>query len=81
LAIDDFEEYSSKTGFAIDYFEWIKGVYLKDSSDLVHFIENVADGIDIAKTEREKTMHRIYKFIDNQSTKRVVDFLVENAKL
>ncbi len=81
LAIDDFEEYSSKTGFAIDYFEWIKGVYLKDSSDLVHFIENVADGIDIAKAEREKTMHRIYKFIDNQSTKRVVDFLVENAKL
>ena len=81
LAIDDFEEYLSKTGFLFDYFEWIKGVYLKTIFDLTHFIEDVANGVDSAKTEREMAARRIHKYIDNQSTKRVVDFLVEKAKL
>ncbi len=81
LAIDDFEEYSSKTGFLFDYFEWIKGVYLKTIFDLTHFIEDVANGVDSAKAEREMAARRIHKYIDNQSTKRVVDFLVEKAKL
>ena len=81
LTIDDFEEYSSKTGFLFDYFEWIKGEYLKTTSDLMRFIENVANGIDTAKAEREQAMHRIHQYVDNQSTKRVVDFLVEKVKL
>lgn len=81
LTIDDFEEYSSGTGFSIDYFDWIKGVYLKDIFDLMHFAEDVSNDIDSAKNEREKTLHRIYKYIDNHSTERVVDFLVNRAEL
>ena len=81
LAIDDFEEYSSRTGFVFDYFEWIKGVFLKTVPDLLHFVEDVANGVDSAKTEREMAARHIHKYIDNQSTKRVVDFLVEKAKL
>lgn len=81
LSIDDYEEYSQKPGFCIDYFEWIKGVYLKNVPDLKHFIEDVANGIDSAKDERQKTMHRIHKYVDNKSTQRVVDFLIEKAKL
>lgn len=81
LSIDDYEEYSSKVGFNIDYFDWIKGVYLKDISDLMKFIEDVSNGIDSAKTEREKAKCRIHKYFDNHSTQRVVDFLVEKAKL
>lgn len=81
LAIDDFEEYSSRTGFVFDYFEWIKGVFLKTVPDLLHFVEDVANGVDSAKMEREMAARRIHKYIDNQSTKRVVDFLVEKAKL
>ena len=81
LSIDDYELYASKTGFMLDYFEWIKGVYLKNTTDLLHFIEEVANGVDSAKIEREAAMHRIHKYIDNKSTQRVVDFIVEKAKL
>lgn len=81
LSIDDYEEYLKNPGFSIDYFEWIKGVYLKNASDLMNFIEDIANGVDSSKVEREMAMHRIHKYIDNQSTKRVVDFLVEKAEL
>ena len=81
LTIDDFEEYSSKTGFVFDYFDWIKGVYLKNSTDLIHFIEDISNGIDSAKNEREKAIHRIHKHVDNQSTKRVLYFLIDKANL
>ena len=81
LSIDDYEQYASKTGFLFDFFDWIKGVYLKDVSDLIHFVDDVANGVDSAKKEREKAMHRIHKYVDNGSTQRVVDFLVEKAKL
>ena len=81
LTIDDFEEYSSATGFLFDYFEWIKGVYLKTVPDLMCFVEDVAKGIDSAKDDRKKAVQRIHKYVDNQSTTRVVDFLVEKARL
>ena len=81
LAIDDFETYSKNVGFWYDYFDWIKGVYLKNISDLLHFVEEFSNGYDSAQKEREAIKHRIHKYIDNQSTKRVVDFLVEKAKL
>lgn len=81
LSIDDYEEYSRKPGFSIDYFEWIKGVYLKNVHDLICFINDVSNGVDSAKAERECSMHRLHKYIDNQSTNRVVDFLVERLKL
>ncbi len=81
LTIDDFEEYSSKVDFCMDYFDWIKGVYLKTAKDLTKFIDEVSNNIDSAKLERESSLHRIHKYIDNRSTQRVVDFLVEKAKL
>lgn len=81
LSIDDYEEYLNEAGFCVDYFDWIKGVYLKDDSDLVRFIEDVAKGIDSAKGERETAMHQIYEYIDNRSAHRVVDFLVQELKI
>ena len=81
LTIDDFEEYSAGTGFSIDYFEWIKGVYLNDVSDLTRFVDEVSENIDSAKNERNLALHRIHAFVDNQSTKRVVDFLAEKIPL
>ncbi len=81
LSIDDYEEYAKNPGFSIDYFDWIKGVYLKNVTDLMKFIDDVANGIDSAKKERESAMHRIHKYTDNHSTQRVVDFLIEKANL
>ncbi len=81
LSIDDYEEYAQNPGFSIDYFDWIKGVYLKTVADLIRFVDDVSNGIDSAKIDREKAMRRIHKYIDDQSTNRVVDFLIEQAKL
>lgn len=81
LTIDDFKSYSSSTGFCFNYFDWIKGIYLNNLSDLLQFIEDISNDIDSAKDEREKVKFKIHKYIDNQSTKRVVDFLIEKNKL
>ena len=81
LSIDDFKQYSANPGFSIDYFDWIKGVYLKNCTDLINFITDVAKGVDSAKEERLLTLHRIHKYIDNHSSQRVVNFLIEKAKL
>lgn len=81
LSIDDFEQYSENPGFSINYFDWIKGVYLKNYIDLINFINDVAKGIDSAKEERLLALHRIHKYLDNHSTQRVVNFLIEKAKL
>ena len=81
LSIDDYEEYAKNTGFCIDYFDLIKGVYLKTFSDLTHFVEDISNGIDSTKDEREKTKNRFHKYTDNKSTNRVVDYLIEKAQL
>lgn len=81
LSIDDYDEYAKNPGFCLDYFDWIKGVYLKDTSNLLNFIKEVANEIDSARKDRETSLHRIHKYVDNQSTKRVVDYLCKNAKL
>lgn len=81
LSIDDFEIYKEHNGFVLDYFDYIKGVYLKTIKDLLNFIDDVDNGIDSAKEIREKSLHRIHKYIDDQSTKRVVDYLIKRAKL
>lgn len=81
LSIDDIDEYSKNPGFSIDYFDWIKGVYLKDSSDLFRFIDEVVNGVDSAKEERRMAIKKIHKYVDANSTQRVVDFLCEKVKL
>lgn len=81
ISIDDYETYAAKNGFTIDFFEWIKGEYLKTAADLEHFVENVARGRDVAREERRDAMQRIHNHLDNQSTKRVTDLLCAEAGL
>lgn len=81
LTIDDFDEYASNTGFSFDYFEWIKGVYLKSFSDLIQFVDEIASNIDSKQDERNKAKSRIHKYTDDQSTQRVVDFIIKNCNI
>lgn len=81
LTIDDYKEYNEKPGFSINYFNWVKGVYLQNTTDLVRFIEDVYSDKDSEKTEREKALRRIHKYTDDQSTKRVVDFFANKSIL
>ena len=81
LSIDDYDSYSINPGFSLDYFDWIKGEFLKDSNDLAFFIKNVIAGVDSANKKRNEALRKIHKFIDDCSTKRVVDFICDRASL
>lgn len=81
LSIDDYDVYYKKPGFCLDYFEWIKGFYIKSFDDLLVFIQDTLEGRDVAKSERESALLRIHKNRDAKSTMRVVDYLIRAAKL
>lgn len=81
ISLDDYETYSKNPGFALDFFEWIKGEYLKTTADLEQFVENVARGRDVAREERRASMLKMHNYLDNQSTKRVTDLLCAEAGL
>ena len=81
ITLDDYETYAKNPGFALDFFDWIKGEYLKTPADLRRFVENVAQGRDPAREERRAAVARIHNHVDNQSTKRVTDLLCAEAGL
>lgn len=81
ITVDDYAAYAEKPGFALDFFDWIKGEYLKTPLDLERFVENVARGLDPAREARRAAALRIHPFTDNQSTKRVADLLCAEAGL
>ena len=81
ITLDDYDEYAEKIGFYVNFIEYAKGYHIYNTNDLLNFISEVAQGIDSKRQERLKSLHTIHKYTDNQSTKRVVDFLIKNVKL
>ncbi len=81
LTIDDYGEYAASPGFCINYFDVVKGSYLKDFSDLLQFVDEIAQSVDSKKAERETAMRCTHKYLDNLSTQRVVDCLCETVGL
>ena len=81
ISVDDYETYAVNPGFALDFFDWIKGEYLKTEMDLERFVENVARGRDVAREERQGAKQRLHNHLDNHSTKRVTDLLCAEAGL
>lgn len=77
LTIDDYEYYLRETGFAVDYFDVIKGEYIKECDDFLSFIKNVGEGMDPSFEEREKTRRMVYKYDDNKSSERVYNELIK----
>ena len=81
LCIEDLPQYAKVNGFFCNYLDWIKGDYLLDNKDLCSWINNIANGIDNSKTEREISLNKIHKYKDNKATERVVNYIIEKAKL
>jgi len=78
LTVDDLVEYSKTVGFFVNYLEWIKGDYIIDIDSLLHWFDNIKNNKDINKTNREYSLHKIHKYIDDNSTNRVVDYIIQN---
>lgn len=79
---EDIEEYKQNPGL-IDNFEYyMKGaekVYTAD--ELGKFISDVANGIDSLKEERNEIKNLTNYSTDGRNSERVVDFIIEKAKL
>ena len=81
LIIPDLPEYAKTKGFICNYLDWVKGDYLLDISDIYKWIDDISNGKDNSKLEREISLNKIHKYKDDKSSQRVVNFLIEKAKL
>lgn len=78
LCFDDFEEYKKREGFAfgVDLDLILKGgAKLYTIDDLCSFVKSVASGEDRLCNDRNEIKNLVHDHIDNQSTKRIVDYL------
>lgn len=76
LCFDDFEEYKEREGFTMDPDVILKGgEKLYNINDLCAFVKSVANGEDKLSAERKEIKNLVHDYIDNQSTKRIVDYL------
>lgn len=82
LIWEDIEEYKQNPGLYPKYEEITKGINkIYTIEELIEFINMVADGEDPLKEERNKLCKYLNVSNDGKNTERVVDFIVEKAKL
>ncbi len=75
--LDDVNEY--KIGFCVDNVNnYLAGEKIYNYTDLVNFIDNVINNIDIYQQKRIKLRREIYEFHDDKSCERLADFLKLN---
>lgn len=78
LVVDNLEEFTKRIGFNYgDYKSFVKGVYIKTLSDFKAFVNDIGRGIDRNKEDRKWAINRYCQYKDFNSTKRVVDFIME----
>lgn len=78
----DIDAYRKTPGFAVDLDFYLKGAEkIYNASDLKQFILDVANGEDKLKSEREEIRDIVNYSTDGRNTERVVDFIVDKAKL
>ena len=81
ITLDDFKEYNDQKGFVFrNPFDVLKGYYLYDVKDLHSFIHDVACGIDRSLLERTEVKRFIDDYQDDNSSKRVYDFIVKKLE-
>lgn len=76
LCWEDFDEYNKREGFTIDpEFIMAGGEKIYTVDDLCAFIARIANNEDLLKDKRNEIKNLVHDHMDNQSTKRVVDYL------
>ena len=82
LVWEDYKEYESKPGFALDMDYYMQGgVKIFDLNDFKSFIFDVANDIDLLKKERRFIRDISNYSTDGKSSERVVNFIEEKAGL
>lgn len=79
LCWEDYDIYNKNVGFAVDMDTVMEGgEKIYTTEDLCRFISHVANGEDVLKEQRNELCSLLHKYKDNQSSKRVVDYIEEN---
>lgn len=79
LCWEDYDIYNKNVGFAVDMNTVMAGgEKIYTTEDLCSFISHVANGEDVLKEQRNKLCSLLHKYKDNQSSKRVVDYIEKN---
>ena len=81
IAAPDIKEYSSHVELVFNnYEENIIGEYINNFEQLLCFIDNVTNNIDVKYSERKKVREKYHEYTDNNSTERVLKILLEKMK-
>ena len=79
---EDIDEYRANPGFSVDVDYYLKGAEkIYNMEDFEAFIRHVATGEDPLKAERAEINALVNYASDGKNTERVVNFIVEKAKL
>lgn len=81
LCFDDFDTYNKTVGFTVDPdFILAGGEKLYNADDLNAFIDRISKDEDALCKQRREIRDLVHKHSDNQSTKRVADFIESKLK-
>lgn len=81
LCFDDYEEFNAQNGFTVDPdYIFSGGEKIYNTDDLLDFINNISNESDCLKEQRNEIKNVVFKHCDNQSTKRVVDYIETRLK-
>nr|MCR4923253.1 CDP-glycerol glycerophosphotransferase family protein [Lachnospiraceae bacterium] len=76
FVIEDVEEYSKSRGFVFDPVrDYFPGSEIFTFEDMLSFVNSIAKGEDPSKEKREVLRNKMHTYGDDQSSKRIVDFL------
>jgi hypothetical protein len=79
---DDIEDYKKNPGLAIDVEKYMAGAHkIYCAEELCAFLEDLAAGRDPLAEERKRINALVNVADDDESSRRVVDFIVEKAGL
>lgn len=80
LTIDDLEEYASTLGIVYDYKTTIKGHYIENVNDFLRYIDDIGQGKDSYKKEREKTLKLLDMDMEGNYSEKILKYLQEKYK-
>ena len=71
----DYESFKKGRGFIVDDpLQYMPGEKITNQTELYRFIENVINEKDNYKKERNKLKHKMHKYCDGDSSKRVLEY-------
>lgn len=82
LIWEDYEDYKENPGFAVNMEYYMKGgekIYTIE--DLESFLTRVVKNVDALIEERREIRDYVHCYADGKNSERVVDFIIEKAKL